>query len=79
MRVRVPAALIAILALLIAAPALTAQGEIKRAANGSFRCRQSYRNHILTKKAPKRKRQLRSPATIDPADAPSVSRMLPYA
>ena len=35
----------------------------KRAANGGFRCRQSYRNHILTKKAPKRKRQLRSPAT----------------
>jgi large subunit ribosomal protein L35 len=51
----------------------------KRAANGGFRCRQSYRNHILTKKAPKRKRQLRSPALIDPADAPSVSRLLPYA
>ena len=51
----------------------------KRATNGSFRSRQSYRNHILTKKAPKRKRQLRSPATVDPADAPSVRRLLPYA
>ena len=51
----------------------------KRATDGRFRCRQSYRNHILTKKAPKRKRQLRSVALIDPADAPSVSRLLPYA
>ena len=34
MRVRVPAALVAILVLLIAAPALAAEGEIKRAANG---------------------------------------------
>jgi large subunit ribosomal protein L35 len=51
----------------------------KLAANGSFRSRQSYRSHILTKKAPKRKRQLRSTALIDPADAPGVSRLLPYA
>ena len=34
MRVRFPAALVAILVLLIAAPALGAEGEIKRAANG---------------------------------------------
>lgn len=51
----------------------------KRAANGGFRRRRAYRNHILTKKAPKRKRQLRSPALIEPADAPSISRLLPYA
>ncbi len=51
----------------------------KRAAGGGFRRRQSYRSHILTKKAPKRKRQLRSPAVIDPADTSAVSRLLPYA
>lgn len=51
----------------------------KRAANGSFRRRRSFRNHILTKKAPKRKRQLRSPSVVGPADASGVSRLLPYA
>ena len=51
----------------------------KRAANGGFRCRRAYRNHILTKKPPKRKRQLRSVAMIDQADASGVNRLLPYA
>ena len=51
----------------------------KRAADGSFRRRRSFRNHILTKKASKRKRQLRSPSVVEPADAPGVRRLLPYA
>lgn len=51
----------------------------KRSASGRFRCRQGYRNHILTKKSPKRKRKLRAPAAVHPADTPAVARMLPYA
>ena len=51
----------------------------KRAVNGGFRRRRAYRNHILTKKSPKRKRQLRSASLVDRADAPGVDRLLPYA
>ena len=51
----------------------------KRAAGGGFRCRRAYRNHILTKKSPKRKRKLRSVAVLHKADTPSVDRLLPYA
>ena len=51
----------------------------KRAAAGGFRCRRAYRNHILTKKSPKRKRQLRSASLVHQADAPAVGRLLPYA
>ena len=36
----------------------------RRTGNGGFKCGQSHRRHILTKKSTKRKRQLRSPATI---------------
>ena len=51
----------------------------KRTADGRFRYRQSYRNHILTKKSSKRKRLLRSVAVIAPADTASVRRLLPHA
>jgi len=48
----------------------------KQTAKGKFRYRQGYRNHILTSKSPKRKRQLRPNLVIDPADTPAVRRML---
>ena len=51
----------------------------KKAGSGKFKRAQSHRRHILTKKATKRKRHLRSPTTITPADQPLVERMLPYA
>ncbi len=50
----------------------------KRTANGSFKCGQSHRRHILTKKSTKRKRQLRKAATLHPADVRMTARMLPY-
>lgn len=49
-----------------------------RATASGFKARRSFRNHILTKKATKRKRQLRASAHIDHSDLRSVSRMLPY-
>lgn len=51
----------------------------KRTANGGFRCKQSHLRHILTKKAPKRKRQLRSGDVVEACDTPAIERMLPYA
>ena len=48
----------------------------RRTANG-FKHRQAYRNHILTKKASKRKRQLRGLEAVAQADVARVRRMLP--
>ena len=50
----------------------------KRTGNGGFKCGHSHRRHILTKKTTKRKRQLRSPATIHPSDVRMAARMMPY-
>ena len=48
----------------------------RRTATG-FKHRQVNRNHILTKKAPKRKRQLRGLEGVAAADVPALKRMLP--
>ncbi len=48
----------------------------RRTANG-FKHRQAYRNHILTKKATKRKRQLRGMEDVAAADVAKIDRMLP--
>ena len=50
----------------------------RKTASGKFKCRQSHRNHILTKKSTKRKRALRSPDHLAAADAALARRMLPY-
>ena len=49
----------------------------KKTASGRFKSKQSHLRHILTKKSPKRKRQLRNAALIAPADEASVRQMLP--
>ncbi len=51
----------------------------RKTAKGGFKRKQSHLNHILTKKSPKRKRQLRKRAMLKPCDVPLVARMLPYA
>ena len=51
----------------------------RKTGGGGFKCRQSHRNHILTKKSTKRKRVLRAPDQIDAVDVPSVRQLLPYA
>jgi large subunit ribosomal protein L35 len=48
----------------------------RRTAKG-FKHKQANKNHILTKKAPTRKRQLRGLEAVAAADAPAVRRMLP--
>lgn len=47
----------------------------KKTANG-FKHRQSFRSHILTKKSPKRKRQLRPTLAVNTADVAAVVRMV---
>jgi len=48
----------------------------RRTAKG-FKHRRAYKNHILTKKAPKRKRQLRGFAPVAEGDLGAVKRMVP--
>lgn len=43
---------------------------------GRIKYKQAHRNHILTKKSSKRKRQLRGKIAIQACDAPSVQRLL---
>ena len=47
-----------------------------KTGKGGYKHRQSFRNHILTKKATKRKRHLRSMKQVAPADIPLVKRLL---
>ncbi|ODC03596.1 50S ribosomal protein L35 [Terasakiispira papahanaumokuakeensis] len=53
-----------------------ARKRFKPTAKG-FKHKQSFRSHILTKKSPKRKRQLRGMQMIAAADVPLIKRMLP--
>tara|TARA_B100001248_G_C26973660_1_gene271363 strand:- start:177 stop:413 length:237 start_codon:yes stop_codon:yes gene_type:complete len=48
----------------------------RRTATG-FKRKQTNKNHILTKKAPKRKRQLRGMENVAAADVPALRTMLP--
>jgi len=50
----------------------------KRTASGKIKHRQSFKSHILTKKSPKRKRQLRDNILLAPADQKMIDRLIPY-
>lgn len=57
----------------------THRGAAKRfkvTGSGKLRRRKAFHNHILEKKSPKRKRQMRSPEIVDPADERAVRRQL---
>ncbi len=57
------------------------RGAAKRfrvSGSGRIKRNQSHRRHILTKKSTKRKRQLRSPASVHARDTASIRKMLPY-
>ncbi|NLK08715.1 MAG: 50S ribosomal protein L35 [Firmicutes bacterium] len=49
---------------------ITGKGKIKRG--------KAYRRHILEKKSSKRKRNLRQPTLVAPADAKRIHKLLPY-
>lgn len=46
---------------------------------GKFKRNKAYKRHILEKKSPKRKRNMRKAAIITASEHERVSRMLPYA
>ena len=48
-----------------------------RTGSGRIKRRQAFKNHILTKKSPKRKRQLRGGTLVAAADERAVRKMLP--
>ena len=50
----------------------------KKTASGGYKRAQSYKNHILTKKSTKRKRQLRAIKQVSDADVSMLRRMMPY-
>jgi large subunit ribosomal protein L35 len=50
----------------------------RKTASG-FKTGHAFKRHILTKKLPKRKRQLGGTAQVHPSDVRGVSRMLPHA
>lgn len=59
----------------------THRGAAKRfkiTKKGKVKYRRGFRSHILTKKSPKRKRQLRKEGYLSEADAQNVKQMLPY-
>lgn len=48
-------------------------------ATGQFKRNKAYKSHILEKKSPKRKRNLRKAAIANSAEHERIRRMLPYA
>jgi len=50
-----------------------------RTAGGGFKRQHANKNHILTKKSPKRIRQLRKAGLVEARDAASVTHMSPSA
>lgn len=56
----------------------SAAKRFRRTASGKVRRKKAYKNHILTKKSPKRIRQLRKGATLSDGDAKRIKDMLPY-
>lgn len=60
----------------------TNRGAAKRfkiTGSGKVRRQKSNKSHILTKKSPKRKRNLRKSGLVDSTNMRAVRRMLPYA
>jgi len=49
-----------------------------RTGKGGYKRGQSFRSHLLTKKSPKRKRQLGATLQVAAADVKAVRKLLPY-
>lgn len=55
-----------------------AKKRFRTTASGKIRRNRKNRRHILTKKAPKRKRQLRRAAYVHESNEDQVRRLIPY-
>lgn len=56
----------------------SAAKRFKKTASGKLKRSKAYHSHILTKKSPKRKRNLRKSGLVSSADRKRVLKMLPY-
>ncbi|HHX50514.1 MAG TPA: 50S ribosomal protein L35 [Clostridia bacterium] len=59
----------------------THRGAAKRfkvTGTGKLKRSKAYKSHILGKKSPKRKRNLRKSGLVSAADAPKMKKLLPY-
>lgn len=50
----------------------------KKTGTGKFKGNHSYHSHILGKKSPKRKRNLRKSTIVHPTDQQRLEKILPY-
>lgn len=53
-----------------------AKKRFKRTASGKLKRKKAFASHILTKKSPKRKRNLRGTTLVDKADEPRMKRLI---
>lgn len=53
-----------------------AKKRFKVTASGKIKREKAYKSHILTKKSPKRKRNLRTATTVSDGDSGRVKRMI---
>lgn len=53
-----------------------AKKRFQRTATGKIKREKAYFSHILTKKSPKRKRNLRKSTLVDPADAKRIKKLI---
>ena len=53
-----------------------AKKRFKKTATGKLRGHRAFSSHILEKKSPKRKRQMRNPSVISPQDTNRVNHLL---
>ena len=51
----------------------------KKTARGKFLRSKAFKQHILTSKSSKRKREMRGMALVSKSDSKKLARMLPYA
>lgn len=56
----------------------SAAKRFKKTATGKIKRKKAYHSHILTKKSPKRKRNLRKSGLVEHVDAGRVKKMIPY-
>ena len=56
----------------------SAAKRFSKTARGKLRRKKAFKNHILTKKSPKRIRQLRQDAMLTPGDEKRMKEILPY-
>lgn len=51
---------------------------LKSTGTGKLKRRAGWKRHLLEAKSPKRRRRLRQPTLITPADAPRLKALVPY-